>query len=368
MIAPRWFRLVLTLVLGLAMPAQGVLACTSFTLASADGGRVYGRTMEFGLALRSQFIVVPHKLSLVGTGPDGAPGSGLAWTTKYGIVGTNGLDLPVVIDGVNEAGLGGGLLFFPGAALFQDVPQTEAKNSIASYELLLYTLSSFATVAEVKAGLPKIMVNRSLQVVFKAPGPLHMTLHDAQGNSLVVEYIGGALKMYDNPGSVMTNAPAFDWHMTNLANYLNVSDQQPPNRALSGLVLTPPSSGSGMLGLPGDMSSPARFVRAFFFTGTAPPSATTEAAVNNAFHVLNNFDIPPGTIRTSAGNQAGGGVDGYEVTEWMAVSDLTHRRFYLRSYGNSQTRMIDLNRAGMDGKTIRLIPISDTPAVQDVSQ
>jgi choloylglycine hydrolase len=48
-------------------------------------------------------------------------------------------------------------------------------------------LTSFATVAEAKAALPSILVNRSSQAVFKMPVMLHVTLHDAGGVSLVIE-------------------------------------------------------------------------------------------------------------------------------------------------------------------------------------
>ena len=95
----------------LAMLAPSADACTSFLLRSADNGFVYGRTMEFGVPLQSQFIVVPRKLEVRGTGPDGAAGTGLAWTTKYGATGANGFGLSVLIDGMNEAGLSASLSF-----------------------------------------------------------------------------------------------------------------------------------------------------------------------------------------------------------------------------------------------------------------
>ena len=58
------------------------------------------------------------------------------------------------------------------------------------------------------------------QAVFKMPVPVHMTLHDASGGNIVVEYVDGVLHIYDNPTSIMTNAPPFNWHITNLNNYL----------------------------------------------------------------------------------------------------------------------------------------------------
>ena len=349
------------------LPLQSVPACTSFLLDAADGGKVYGRTMEFGMDLHSQLVIVPRKLAITGTGPDGAAGTGLAWTTKYGVAGANGIGLPIVVDGVNEAGLAGGMLYMPGAAVYQDVAPAEARTSIASYELLLYALTSFATVAEAKAGIPKIKVNRSPQVVFKMPVPLHMTLHDATGASIVVEYVDGILHIHDNPTTVMTNAPTFDWHLTNLDNYLALSTSDPEPRKIGATELSPPSTGSGMLGIPGDMSSPSRFVRAFIYAHSAPIAQTSNEAVGTAFHILNSFDIPPGIIRTQAGAKAGGGVAAVETTEWISVSDLKNRRFYIRSYGDYQTRVLDLSKAKLDAPAITVIPIDQMSTPLDLT-
>ena len=357
----------LAVLFGVMLPLQWAQACTSFLLDAADGGKIYGRTMEFGLDLQSQLIVVPRKLALTGTGPDGSAGSGLAWTTKYGVAGANGIGLPIVVDGINEAGLAGGLLYLPNVAVYQDVPPGEARKSVASYELLLYVLTNFATVAEAKAGIPKIKVNRSSQAVFKMPVPVHMTLHDATGASIVVEYVGGTLHIHDNPTTVMTNAPTFDWHITNLNNYLNLSLTDPAPKKIGTMEFAPPSTGTGMLGLPGDMSSPSRFVRAFIYARSAPIAKTSSEAVGVAFHILNNFDIPPGTIRTQAGSNAGGGVAGIETTEWMAVSDLKNRRYYIRTYAGHETRMFDLMKAKLDAPTITYISLDATNPPIDVT-
>lgn len=355
-------------VCAVALVAPAAEACTSFILRSADNGFVYGRTMEFGMPLQSQLAVFPRKLEVKGTGPDGTAGTGLVWTTKYGATGMNGLGLPILIDGMNEAGLAGGMLYLPGLAEYQSVPPAEAKNSIASFELLLYVLTNFATVAETKAALPKIKVSRAPQAVFKAPVPLHMTLHDATGASIVVEYIGGELHIHDNPTGVLTNAPGFDWHIANLGNYLNLSAYDPKPIQIGSLTIAPPSTGSGAPGLPGDMSAPARFVRAFLYSRAAPHLPTSTDAVGNAFHILNNFDIAPGIIRTEADSKAGGGVAGIETTEWSVVADTKTRRYYARTYADSQSRMIDLTKADLDAKAIRFVPVDKPGAVQDLSR
>ncbi|MFG1418562.1 choloylglycine hydrolase family protein [Xanthobacter sp. V0B-10] len=347
------------LLAGTALLSQGLAAsaCTSLLLTAADGGHVYGRTMEFGLPLKSQAMVMPRNIAITGTGPSGEANSGLKWTTKHGVVGLNALSLNVYIDGMNEKGLAGGGLYLPDLAQFQEVAPAEAKNSIASYELLTYVLTSFATIAEVKEGLPKIKVNTAPQATFKAPVPLHLTLHDATGASLVVEYIGGALRMHDNPTTVLTNAPAFDWHLANLGQYVNLSAVEPAPMKAGSLTLAAPSTGAGLHGLPGDMLSPSRFVRAFFFARNAPQPATAAEGVTTVRHIMSSFDIPPGAVVTSAGSSTGGGVAGYETTEWTVVADMKNLRYFFATYDNQQLRELDIAKVKLDGTAPAVFPI-----------
>lgn len=352
-----------------AAPLQTASACTSFVLRSADGGIVYGRTMEFGMPLNSDLVVIPRDLALAATGPDGSNGTGLRWSSKYAVVGMDALkSADQLVDGMNEAGLTGGLLYLPGYAQYQDVPADKAANSIASFNLLLYVLSNFSTIAEVKAALPKIYVSNAPQAAFGGPPPVHLTLHDTTGASLVVEYIGGQLQMHDNPTGVLTNAPNFEWHIANLGLYLNSSVYDPKPLKVGSMTISPPSTGAGAPGLPGDMSSPARFVRAFAYSYTAPQAATSADSVVQAFHILDNFDIAPGIVRTSSDSTAGGGVAGIETTEWMVVGDMKTKSYYFRIYDNSTTRVFHLAQAKLDGNTITTIPIEQPMQPINVTQ
>jgi choloylglycine hydrolase len=343
-------------------------ACTSFVLSAKDGARVYGRTMEFSLPLHSQLLVIPRAYSFTGAGPDGAAGAGLPWTGKYGAAGANGLGLPVLVDGMNEKGLAGGLLFFPALAKFQDVKPSEAKNSIASYELLTWILTNFATMDEVKDALPKIKVSNAPQAVFKTAVPVHVTLHDMQGKNLVIEYADGRLNMYDNPPGVMTNAPGLPWQLEHVGLYGNLSPVDPAPRKLGSLSFAPPSSGGGLAGMPGDFMSPSRFVRAMVYSGVVPALPDAGAARDAARHILNNFDIPPGAIATSASEAAGGGVAGYETTEWTAVADMKNGLYIIWDYANPVPRQLDFSKLDFGAKKLRFIPIDQKPAFIDLSK
>ena len=310
----------------LVLPLTTARACTSVLLPAGDGGFVYGRTLEFGLQLKSQLMIVPRNLAMTGTGPDGQFGvGGMAWTTKYAVAGANAFGLPIMLDGFNEKGLSGGLFNFPGFAEFQTVPPGKAGRSIASFELLSYILTSFATVDEVRAALPDIYVSGAKLAQFGGMvPPVHVSVHDASGKSLVIEYTdGGKLNMYDNPAHVITNSPPFPFHLQNLAQYQYVTANVLPPMKVGSVSLSAASSGDGMNGLPGGFLATARFVRAFFAQANAPKLATSSETVGLAFHVMNGFDLPPGSIGVSATTGGeGGGVDGYETTEWIAVSDM----------------------------------------------
>jgi choloylglycine hydrolase len=82
-------------------------ACTGICMTAKDGTVIPARTMEFGVDLESDIIVVPRGYAYVGETTSGVPG--MKWKTKYGYVGANGKGEPIIADGVNEKGLYAGL-------------------------------------------------------------------------------------------------------------------------------------------------------------------------------------------------------------------------------------------------------------------
>src|SRR6185436_16109587 len=186
-------------------------ACTGISLKAGDGAAIRGRTLEFGFPMQSKVMVVPAGKELSGTLPDGG----------------KGLGLPAILDGVNDQGLSVGLFYFPGYAKYTEVTDENKSRAIAPQEFGVWALANFATVDEVREAVKNIVV-----VPTPAPGlgspqgavaGAHFFLQDKSGKTLVVEPVDGTLKVHDAPLGVMTNAPTYDWHMTNLANYINLS-------------------------------------------------------------------------------------------------------------------------------------------------
>lgn len=318
------------------------IACTGISLKAKDGAAVRGRTLEFGFPMRSNVMVIPAGKEFSGTLPDG--GKGLTYTTRYNVVGADALNLPVILDGINDQGLAVGLFYFPGYASYTPLTADNAKRAIAPHEFGLWVLANFATVDEVKEGVKDIVV-----VPTPAPGlgsaqgmvpPAHFFIQDKSGKSIAVEPVDGTLKVHDAPLGVMTNAPTYDWHMTNLASYINLSVNDVESDTLGSVKLQAFGSGSGLLGLPGDFTPPSRFVRAAIFSQAAVPNDTADDAVLAAFHILNQFDIPKGSVV----NAAIGGAQP-EITEWTSVSDLKNLRWYFRTFEDQSIRMVDLKEA-----------------------
>ena len=329
-------------------------ACTSFVLKGNDGGLVYGRTMEFGMPLKSELTTIPRNYVAKGIGTDGKYGSGLSWTTKYAAVGMNPLGLPELVDGMNEKGLIAGMLNLPNSAEYPVVSQANSAESINSLQVLTYVLTNFATVDEIKVGLKKIKVNGAKIAAYNNATPLvHYTFHDANGKSIVVEYIKGALQITDNPIGVMTNDPPFQDHLNNIGNYLNLSNVEKTPIVINGAKFNAPSSGSGLHGIPGDYLSPSRFIRALFLSNSVPKNYSTLQMNAAAWHILGSFDIPPGAITLPASNPYGGGVGGVEITEWTVTANTKNMTYVVKMFENTNMYVYDLKKMDVNAKEIK---------------
>jgi choloylglycine hydrolase len=187
-------------------------------------------------------------------------------------------------------------------------------------------------------------------------------VHDAQGNSLVIEYVKGKLHIYDNPLGVMTNSPPFDWMITYLSNFVNLSATNVPQIDLGGVVIKQFGQGSGLVGLPGDFSPPSRLVRMVAFTQLALPVKGPQAGLNLAMTIINNVDIPQGVVRDK---REKGMI--YDITQWAVVADLAGKKYYFRTHDNKNWRYIDLMKALQGAKGIQTIPLEVPPDYPDVT-
>lgn len=344
--------LLAALLVSLSIPAS---ACTGLSLKAKDGSVVVGRTVEWALsdAQHYRIALFPRTKAYTALTPDGT--NGMHWQGRYGFVSMTAYGQDYGPDGLNEAGLYVGMYYLPGFADYAKYDRKQAARSLSVGDFMQWMLSSFKTVDEVLAQLDKVRVINVDDPRFGGAAlPFHWKISDPSGKSIVLELVeGGKLKIYDAFLGVITNSPTYDWHLTNLRNYLHLSGDPRAAVKLDDLELTPLGAGSSLLGLPGDFTPPSRFIRAAAFVAGARPLADATDASFEAFRILDSFNIPLGA--TVPRNAIPKDIPG--ATQITTVSDLRNRVYYFHTMFNRQVRMIDLKR--IDFGSIRQQVIDD---------
>lgn len=322
---------------------RSMFACTTICLKAKDGAVVCGRTMEWGtFDLNSRVAIVPRGHEFVAETPDGQPG--LTWEARYGAVALDVLEKDFFSEGLNEMGLVVSSLFHPSFAEYQPYDQAQANISMGVSYLANYVLTQFSTVGEAREGLEKVRVVPIPEPALGGiPAPMHLMVTDPTGKSIVVEYLKGELKVFDNPLRVMTNAPSFDWHMTNLRNYINLSATPIPTKQIEGLDFAPLGAGSGLLGIPGDYTPPSRFIRAVVYTQIARQTPDGPETIYEVFRILDNFNLPLGSAEGPEANSER--LHGMRSsTIWTSAADTKNLVLYYHTQHNRRVRMVDLKR------------------------
>ncbi len=308
-------------------------SCTGITLQSADGANIVARSVEWANGESpSDYLIVPRGHQEQSALPDGTH-DGMKFSAFYGYVGLASEDY--VIEGLNEVGLSAGLFYFP---KFGSYPKYNAKDNditLSDTQFVAWVLGNFETVDDVINALQTIRIT--------ATDPRAETLHwrvaDKFGRQIVIEYIDGIPMVHDNKLGVLTNSPAYDWHITNLSNYINLHSGTADAHEFGNVYVSPLGHGSGLLGLPGDMTPPSRFIRAAFFQNSAPVLATADKTVEQAFHILSALTIPVGAQFADAKQVP----DIPLATQWTSVTDMTNNKLYYTTMYNPTIRWFDLN-------------------------
>lgn len=323
-------------------------ACTEFRLTSKNNSVVIGRSMEFAQKVNSNVIVQPKGQKRISKLPDGSDGK--KWASKYGVIYLDAFGLDIAADGFNEVGLSVGELYFPSEAKFAEAPKKNKSKAISNLDLPLYILQNFATIDEVKKELPKLTVwGEQLEVLNNIVVPVHYAVYQSDGKGIIIEYTDQGLTIFDSVG-VMTNSPRYDWHVTNLRNYVDLNAENVPPAVIEGVSFAGTGQGTGLKGIPGDPTPPSRFVRAAAMAYLSEKGKTAADIVNLAEHILNNVDIPIGLVRDFEDGETF-----HDYTQWVVIKDLTNKILYYRSYENMSLRSVDMNKLDMssDGKRLK---------------
>ncbi len=324
-------------------------ACTAVDMVATDRSVIAGRTMEWAFDMKWTLVSQPKGSVLTLTAPKatGLPDRKVA--TKFPVVGVSAGIIPggALLDGQNSEGLSMSGNFLPGFTQYQTVtPQDREYQSVLTFGS--WALGSFANVAELRDGLKamKVWADDSLPSG-PTPPTIHFVFVDRSGAGIVVEYVKGEVRIHDNVAHVLTNAPTYDWHLTNIRNYLNLTTIGEPAREIGTTNVTEIGQGGGFLGLPGDYTPPSRFVRATVLRHAVTQPKNASEAVQAVAHILNNVDIPVGVAqsRTPDGKLVS------DYTQWVVVKDLTNNRLMIADYDHRLNYLtIDLNPLFADGK------------------
>lgn len=348
----RWILCSLFIMLTCLLAPGPALPCTGVKLVGTDGTVVFGRTQEWGkFNLKPQIAVYPRKALFKSTVPDG--GNGITWKAKYGFAGVLLLNR-AINTGMNEAGLAGGMFFHKGFAEYTKFDPALADVSMAPSDLLAYILSNFASVDEVRKGLSKIRVVPVVDPALGIPFPLHGMIVEPGGKAIVIEFRGGKPIIFDNPVGVIANNPTFDWHLTNLRNFGYLSNTPFAPAKWGDLTLTPLAGGSGMLGLPGDFTSPSRFIRAAAFVHNARTTKGGEDTVQEVFRILDSFNL---SATQSEGATSGAKTDLPAGTQYTVLNDTKNKVIYYHTMFNRRVRMVDLKKIDFSKGKPRAIPL-----------
>ncbi len=203
---------------------------------------------------------------------------------------------PMYFDCANEAGLGVAALQFTGYAAYEN-DAVDGKTNIAAYEFPLWVAATFTSVDEVENALHDVaIVGKPISLAMGLP-MYHWMIADVE-RSIVVEYTSSGMHIYHDSVDTLTSQPTFDWHMENLRNYVNITEEPVPSAKWDTAILHPYGAGLGMRGIPGDPYSPSRFVRAAFLNAHYPEKDTEKDNVNRMFHTLEGVSVVEGSAQT----------------------------------------------------------------------
>lgn len=313
--------------------------CTAATYMTKDF--YFGRTLDYEISYGDEITITPRRYCFRFC-------SGDTLRSHYAMAGIAHVeeDYPLYYDAINEKGLGMAGLNFVGNAAYKEMEK--GKCNIAPFEFIPWILSQCATVDEAKELLNEINL---VDIPFNEKLPLAQ-LHwmiAGHGEAITVEATRSGVHVYDNPVGILTNNPSFEEQMFSLNNYMYLSTSEPQNHFCSKLPLHTYSRGMGALGLPGDLSSQSRFVRASFVKMNSISGDSEEESVNQFFHILGSVDQVKGCCCLGDGQ--------YETTLYTSCCNADKGIYYYTTYENHQISAVCMHRENLNGCCLVRYPV-----------
>ena len=314
--------------------------CTAITYQTND--LYFGRTLDYEHSFSEEVTITPRRFPLVFRHQD-------THNDHYAIIGMAcvGRDYPLYFDAVNERGLAmAGLNFVGNAHYHQPVA---GMDNVASFEFIPWILSQCVSVAEARKMLERVNITDTAFLDKVPPSQLHWMIADRE-EAITVESMVDGLHIYENPVGVLTNNPSFDDQMFRLNDYMHLSPRSPKNNFSEKLDLQHYSRGMGALGLPGDLSSQSRFVRAAFIKMNSVSGDSEGESVSQFFHVLDTVTQTRGCCEVAEGE--------YEMTIYTSCCNADKGIYYYTTYDNRQISALDMHRENLDGSTLIRYPLT----------
>ncbi|MFJ7405038.1 MULTISPECIES: linear amide C-N hydrolase [unclassified Lysinibacillus] len=308
-----------------------MFGCSSLSIHTTDKKTLFARTMDFTMEPDSKVVIVPRKYGIRLLEEKNE----VTISNPYAFIGMGSTDLasPVLYDGVNEKGLMGAMLYYATFATYSDEPK-EGTRGINPIYVVSQVLGSCVTVDDVVEKLGAFtLLNEANNILGFAP-PLHYTFTDANGETIVIEPDRTGITIHRQTIGVMTNSPGYEWHQTNLRAYIGVTPNPPQDITMGNLKLTPFGQGAGGLGLPGDFTPSARFLRVAYWKKYTEQAKNEIEGVTALFHILSSVNIPKGVVLNKEGKT--------DYTIYTSAMCAQSKNYYFKLYDNSRISVASL--------------------------
>ena len=297
------------------------------------GGRYFGRNLDIEKSYDERITLTPRRYPI--------PLRHLPELKEhYAILGMASAcsHLPLYYEAMNECGLAGAALSFEGNAYYQGECR-EGRSCLCPFEVLPYLLATCETVEKAEKMLRNInIINENLSEELPNT-PLHFLFAD-RDRCIVVEPMREGIRVFDNPLGVLTNNPPFEDQLFHLSTYRGLSPRAPVCRFSEKIKFEEYSRGMGTLFLPGDLTSPSRFVRCAFMNENATTPETEAGRVAQFFHILSSVEQIHGCVAVG---------ELLECTVYSSCMDLVHGLYYYKTYENFSITCLDMRKENLDG-------------------
>lgn len=313
--------------------------CTAISFVAKD--HYFGRNLDLEYSYQESITITPRNYPFAFRRVDNI-------NNHYAMIGMAYVvdDYPLYYDAINEKGLGMAGLSFEGNASYYK--EDDTKENITPFEFIPYILSQCEDVDEAEELLTTVnILDESFSSTLPL-SPLHWMISDGN-RSIVVETLENGMRIYENPTGVLTNNPPFRYQLFGLNNYMSLSKEQPVNSFAENLPLKVYSKGMGAIGLPGDLSSSSRFIRAVFTKENSICESGELESIGQFFHILSAVEQQRGLVRLQNGK--------YEITIYSACCNASKGIYYYKTYDNSQITAVDMYKENLDGQRLVSYPM-----------